>query len=145
MERSSFGLFIKSRKLTSYPWKACQRDIRFNFRIKGSGGRRGICSARSVFFCGVLISARQPGGGRLAGLTGSQRNSGEARPTAKRCLMASSCSYVSSDQNICPEQTNPYAPPRSACQSSASRCVTDARPRRVCALWEKQGWRRVYF
>lgn len=34
MKRSTFRLFIMSRKLTSYPWKACQRDISFNFASK---------------------------------------------------------------------------------------------------------------
>lgn len=39
-----------SRKLTSYPWKACQRDIRFNFASKeAASAMLGVFSAAPSF------------------------------------------------------------------------------------------------
>lgn len=60
MKRSLFRLFIISRKLTSYPWKACQRDIRFNFASKKAASATTFvhCSTISLR-CLHLRGARQ--------------------------------------------------------------------------------------
>lgn len=115
MKRGIFELFITSRKLTSYPWKACQKDIGFNFASKGSK-RHSICSILFVFFFVtffVWVESEQIADTKTRkGCSEIQQgswSSGEVHLRAKCCLMASSCYTVrqlNPSEHICPEYTD---------------------------------------